>query len=120
MYYIRLGEIYLIHAEAEARKAGGNLNEAMTSLNAIRERAGVEVYEVTDKTTFLAQVREEKLLELFFENGETWFDLIRYHKLGDISAFAEKSSLTSETQFILPMPLNVLSANNLLIQNPGY
>lgn len=120
LYYIRLGEIYLIHAEAEARKAGGNLNEAMTSLDAIRERAGVQVYGVTDKATFLAQVREEKLLELFFENGETWFDLIRYHKLGDISAFAEKSSLTSETQFILPMPLNVLSANNLLIQNPGY
>ncbi|CAM3961973.1 RagB/SusD family nutrient uptake outer membrane protein [Flavobacterium antarcticum] len=120
LFYIRLGEIYLIHAEAEARKAGGNLDDALTSLNAIRERAGVEAYELSDKTTLLTQIREEKLLELFFENGETWFDLIRYHKLGDVSAFAEKASLTSETQFILPMPLNVLSANNLLIQNPGY
>lgn len=120
LIYIRLGEVYLIHAEAEARKAGGDLEIALASLNAIRERAGVSTFEVSDKAMLLKQIREEKLLELFFENGETWFDLIRYHKLGDVSAFDEKSSLTSANQFILPIPLSVLSANQLMTPNPGY
>lgn len=120
LYYLRLSEIYLIHAEAEARKVGGNLEDALASLNTIRERAGVDTFELSDKATFLNQVRQEKMLELFFENGESWFDLVRYDRLGDVSAFAEKSSLLSTTQFILPMPLNVLTANTLLVKNPGY
>lgn len=120
LFYIRLSEIYLIHAEAEARKVGGNLEDALASLNAIRERAGVNAYDLSDKATLLNQIRQEKLLELFFENGETWFDLVRYDRLGDVSAFAEKSSLLSTTQFILPIPLNVLTANTLLVKNPGY
>ena len=120
LFYLRLSEIYLIHAEAEARKAGGNLEDAVTSLNTIRVRAGVDEFEVSDKATLLNQIRQEKRLELFFENGESWFDLVRYDRLGDISAFAEKASLTSTTQFILPIPLNVLTANTLLVKNPGY
>ena len=120
LYYLRLSEIYLIHAEAEVRTVGGNLNNALASLNAIRVRAGVATFPLTDKATLLTQIREEKLLELFFENGETWFDLVRYHTLGDVSAFVEKPSLTSTNQFIFPMPLNVLTANTLLVQNPGY
>lgn len=102
IYYIRLAEIYLIHAEAEARKVGGNLEDALASLNKIRERAGVEAYQASSKETLLRQIREEKLLELFFENGETWFDLVRYHIAGDVSAFDEKVHLILQISLFYP------------------
>ncbi|SHF73789.1 SusD family protein [Salegentibacter echinorum] len=118
-YHLRLAEIYLIFAEAEVRK-GGDLDAAVMALNTIRERAGVMPKETGTASEILEDVREEKLLELFFENGEGWFDLIRFHEYGDINAFELKASLTNKDQFIKPIPLQVLTANNQLEQNPGY
>lgn len=120
MYHLRLGEIYLIHAEAEARRAGGDLDAALISLNTIRLRAGVAEKMLSDKATLLEDVRQEKLLELFFENGEPWFDLIRYDVLGNLEASEVKPTLKTENQFILPIPLQVISGNNTVKQNPGY
>ncbi len=119
LYYIRLAEMYLIRAEAIAR-SNGDLDAALADVNTIRLRAGVEEKELTDKATLLDDIRKEKMLELFYENGESWFDLIRYHKAGDLNAFDEKSSLTNTKQFILPIGISVLTGNNLMIQNPGY
>ena len=119
LYYIRLAEMYLIRAEAIAR-SNGDLDAAFADVNTLRLRAGVDEKETTDKATLLNDIREEKMLEMFYENGESWFDLIRYHKAGDVNAFDEKSSLTSSKQFILPIGINVLTGNNLMIQNPGY
>ena len=119
LYYIRLAEMYLIRAEAIAR-SNGDLDAAFADVNTLRLRAGVDEKETTDKATLLNYIRQEKMLEMFYENGESWFDLIRYHKAGDLNAFDEKSSLTSSKQFILPIGINVLTGNNLMIQNPGY
>lgn len=120
LYHLRLGEIYLIKAEAEARKTGGDLTIALESLNEIRNRAGVNPKNLSDKATLLEDIRKEKLLELFFENGESWFDIVRYDNLGNLSAAAVKASLISPNQFVLPIPLQVLIGNNTLIQNTGY
>lgn len=120
IFHLRLAEVYLIYAEAEARKAGGDLSLALNALNKIRSRAGVSPKTLSSKKQLLEDIREEKLLELFFENGESWFDLVRYHILGDINAFKVKPTLTSTNQFVLPIPLKVLGANNALEQNPGY
>lgn len=119
-FHLRLAEIYLVYAEAEARKSGGVLSAALDALNTIRARAEVMPKELTTKERLLEDIREEKLLELFFENGESWFDLVRYHILGDVNAFEIKPTLTSTDQFVLPIPLKVLTANNALEQNPGY
>ena len=119
LYFIRLAEIYLIKAEAIARN-NGDLTEALADLNVIRTRAGVAEKELSDKATLLDDIRKEKMLEMFYENGESWFDLIRYHKAGDLNVFDEKSSLTNSRQFILPIGINVLTANTQIIQNPGY
>lgn len=120
MYHLRLGEIYLIHAEAEARRVGGDLDLAAERLNDIRTRATVIPKTVTDLATLLEDIRQEKLLELFYENGEPWFDLVRYHSLGNLDATAVKPTLTNVNQFILPIPLQVIIGNNTVIQNPGY
>ena len=119
LFYIRLAEMYLIRAEAIAR-SNGDLEAALEDVNTLRLRAGVEEKELSTKEALLEDIRHEKMLELYYENGECWFDLIRYHKAGDLSAFDEKPSITSTKQFILPIGLNVLTANNLMIQNPGY
>lgn len=119
-YHLRLGEIYLIHAEAEARRTGGDLDAALESLNTIRLRAGVNGKTLSDKATLLEDIRQEKLLELFFENGEPWFDVVRYDVLGNLNASDVKPTLTSIDKFILPMTSQVMIGNNNIVQNPGY
>ncbi|MBI6117548.1 RagB/SusD family nutrient uptake outer membrane protein [Salegentibacter maritimus] len=118
-YHLRLAEMYLIFAEAEVREEG-DLNAALAALNTLRNRAGVMPKETNSPEELLELVREEKLLELFFENGENWFDLVRYHHYGDINAFDIKPTLNNKNQFIKPIPLKVLTANNQLEQNAGY
>lgn len=119
-YYLRLPEVYLIHAEAEARRPGGDLDVALGSLNAIRSRVGVTPKTLSDQATLLEDIRNEKLLELFFENGEPWFDVVRYDALGNLDASTIKASVTSEKQFVLPIPSQVIIGNNNVIQNPDY
>lgn len=120
LYHLRLAEIYLVHAEAEARRPNGDLSAALNSLNEIRNRAEVTPKALFDKSTLLEDVRQEKLLELFFENGEPWFDLVRYDVLQNIDATTVKSTITSEKQFVLPIPLQVIIGNNKIEQNPNY
>ena len=120
IYHLRLGEMYLVYAEAEARRNGGDLDAALASLNIIRQRAGVDEKVFSDKATLLEDIRQEKLLELFFENGEPWFDVVRYDILGDLDASMIKETLTSEDKFVLPMTSQVMIGNNNIIQNPGY
>ncbi len=120
LYYLRLSEIFLIHAEAETRKAVPDYTSALNSLNIIRNRAGVNPKSFLDQATLLEDIRNEKLLELFFENGEPYYDIVRFDRLGNLTASDIKSTLVSDTRFILPIPARALNGNNLLIQNPGY
>lgn len=119
LYHLRLADIYLVHAEAIVR-SGGDPSLAMGSLNTIRNRAGVEEREFTDVPTLLEDIRQEKLLELFFENGEPLFDLVRYDILGNLDASQIKPTLNNKYKFILPIPAEVLIGNDRLVQNPGY
>ena len=111
MYHLRLAEIYLVHAEAEARRVGGDLDAAIGSLNSIRNRAGVEPKELSDLPTLLEDIRQEKLLELFFENNEPWFDVVRFDVLGNLDASLVKVTLTSKSKFILPIPKQAIAGN---------
>ncbi|PVW12619.1 RagB/SusD family nutrient uptake outer membrane protein [Marixanthomonas spongiae] len=120
LYHLRLGEIYLIYAEAEARRDGGDLSAALNRMNDIRLRAGVDPKTLVDKPTLLEDIRKEKLLELFFENGEPLFDLVRYDILGNLDAATVKPTLNNQDKFILPIPVRVLTGNSALTQNPGY
>ena len=101
-------------------RSNGDPLIALGSLNAIRLRAGVDAKEYVDDATLLEDIRKEKLLELFFENGEPLFDLVRYDVLGNIETSAVKPTLISENQFVLPLPADVLIGNTNLVQNPGY
>lgn len=118
--FLRLGEQYLIYAEAETRRSGGDLNAALSMVNTIRTRAGMPVKVLTDQATLLIDIREEKMLELHVETAESWYDIVRYHILGDLTASSIKPTLTSTDKFIYPIASAALAGNNLLEQNPGY
>jgi starch-binding outer membrane protein, SusD/RagB family len=62
--------------EAEAKALAGDLNGAVTIINALHTAAGIPAYDGTGKTAaeVLAQVREERRRELFLES----------HRLGDM------------------------------------
>ena len=120
--FLRLGEVYLIHAEAEARQGQDHYSTARNSLKVITDRAGYSedlVNNIPDNE-LLEAIREQKWLELATETGEEWFDLVRYTAAGDLAWGAVQANLTSKWQCILPIPKKALSGNKLLIQNPEY
>lgn len=124
IYLMRLAEVYLIAAEAEARMVSGEgvSQVAINRLNAIRMRAKLPSVAPTTKSELLKAIQIEKLLELATEGGEEWFDLVRYTILGDIANIsAYKPTVTSTNLYILPYPMNSLIGNmGRVKQNPGY
>lgn len=120
-YYLRLAEVYLIYAEAETRRAGGNLEDALKVLNTLHTKRGNPEVTAYGQKDLLDLIRKEKELELGGESGEDWYDIVRYIKNGDLQAAAVKQSLTDENKLILPIPQVSVDASNYLIkQNPGY
>jgi hypothetical protein len=80
-YYmvLRLGEQYLIRAEAEANGAGGGISAAISDMNVIRLRAGLSPYAgpgIADSV--LKAIYHERQVELFAELGHRWLDLKRW------------------------------------------
>ena len=115
---IRLGEIYLIYAEA-CMHAGG---DASARVAALRERAGVSPDVTVDKDFIMA----ERARELMWE-AHRRTDLIRLglydsdeylwpYKGGD--SFAGQPFASYKR--IFPIPPTELATNKSLIQNPGY
>lgn len=120
-YYLRLAEAYLIYAEAEARRPGGNLEDALKALNTLHMKRGNPELTASGPQELLSLIRKEKELELGAESGEDWYDIVRYIKNGDLQASAVKQSLTDENKLILPIPqVSVDASNHLIKQNPGY
>ncbi len=125
-YFLRVAEVCLIYAEAIAR-TDGNMQTAVSMLNKVRQRAYATSdnppapFVFTDKATLLEDIRKEKMLELHLETAETWFDLVRYDRLGDLKISDLKPSITNVNQLIFPIPLRVIANNsNFGNQNPGY
>lgn len=124
-YHLRMAEIYLIYAEAKARLAADESTvdqDALEALNIVRRRSELEDRTPTNRTELLEAIRIEKILELATENGEEWFDLIRYEfndpnfKVSD-----HKSTVLNKNMFIMPIPAGAYdSAKGIVLQNPGY
>ncbi len=124
---MRLGEIYLLHAEALAEK--GDLAGAIEYVNKIRTRAGlksVSVPSTADETVDV--VLHERRLELAFE-GFRFYDLLRHgfdRAKAVHDAMPEEDSywqtrlpLTEET-VLMPIPQTAMDNNPSLEPNPGY
>ena len=126
--YLRLAEMYLNRAEANAKL--GNDDLAIDDVNEIRARAGLsgsELYTVDDlkgKASVFEVVLEERRLELAFE-GQRAFDLFR-NNLPVVKAYPGFHSADRYHQTINPtdarviffIPEREVVVNKNLIQNP--
>jgi len=115
VYAIRLAEIYLVRAEAEARK-NGSVSAIQFDINQVRNRVGLGDTEAESYDDLLLAILHERRVEFAFE-GQRWFDLLRYD-LAEVLI----ESISSTNQLLLPIPLSELQANTNpgMYQNPGY
>ena len=120
---MRIAEAYLTYAEASSRKNGAAGNtDAAEKINALRARANA-----TQKNTYtLDEVCDEWSREFWLE-GRRRMDLVRFGKFAGQSKYKwEWMGGTYEgNQFpsymnIFPLPVNELSNNPNLKQNPEY
>lgn len=117
---LRLAELYLIRAEAQARQ--GNLPAAIHDVDQIRQRAGLPLLADTraaiGETELLQAIARERQAELFVEWGHRWLDLKRTGKAGAVLApLKPKWKPTAE---LYPVPQAEILAAPQLQQNPGY
>lgn len=112
----RLSEQYLIRAEARAQQ--GNLSAAITDLNLIRNRAGLQNTISTDQASLLSDIQHERQVELFCEWGNRWFDLKRTEKATEVLSLTKPGWQANDTLY--PIPQTELNSNPFLTQNSGY
>lgn len=123
---IRVAEMYLNYAEAVLRGgAGGDTNTALTYINALRARGyGNNTGNISANDLNLNFILDERSRELYWE-GTRRTDLIRFNKFVSGYDWPFKGNVAggtsvSEIRKIFPIPLNIITINPNLTQNPGY
>ncbi len=124
--YARLGETYLIAAEAYLGM--GQPAAAVPHINAVRRRAArpgfEDAMEITAADVTLDFILDERGRELMGEVNR-WFDLVRTGKLVErVTAYNRKAAAAGflrEHHSLRPIPQNQIDAvQNDFPQNPGY
>ncbi|MGA2822951.1 MAG: RagB/SusD family nutrient uptake outer membrane protein [Bacteroidales bacterium] len=123
----RLGDVYLMYAEAVLRHgSGGDLSTALTLVNDLRTRAyGDEGGNITADKLDLNFILDERGRELYWE-GYRRTDLVRFGQFTDgdyvwpWKGNAKDGIKTLPMYNIFPIPSADVSANPNLVQNPGY
>ncbi|MGB3064467.1 RagB/SusD family nutrient uptake outer membrane protein [Sphingobacterium thalpophilum] len=113
--YLRLGEIYLILAEAANEV--GNSNEALEALNTIRTRVKLPKITTTDQTQLRQLIWKERRLELAFEH-DRWFDLVRTKQAK--TAMTANGKTFQDKMYLFPIPENQRIQTPEMPQNPGW
>jgi hypothetical protein len=120
----RLGEMYLIYAEAVLRGGSSDNTGALSYINNLRDRAyGGTAGRVTSINT--AFILDERGRELYWE-GHRRTDLVRFTRFTDASyLWPFKGGVASGTgvsanRRIYPIPSSEISSNPNIKQNTGY
>lgn len=127
----RLGEMYLIRAEARAQNSNvTGPNSAQSDLNILRARADIWDNELKQKTftprvgnltktQMLLEIEEERLYELAYE-GHRWYDLVRTGRAATIMPAFNINWKSAYERW--PIPQREIQNNPALKgkQNPGY
>jgi starch-binding outer membrane protein, SusD/RagB family len=111
---LRLAEMYLIRAEANAR-LGAPAQTVLDDVNVVRDRADLPPLTVAGTPDLLAAILLERRLEFAFE-GHRFFDLRRILGVAGAASYLG----VSQHQLLFPIPQRELDANTALTQNPGY
>jgi hypothetical protein len=120
---IRLAEVYLIRAEARTQQ--GNLTGpigALADLNTVRWRAGLGGSTAISQADMLSAIMRERRFELFTEYGHRWMDLKRTATVDAVmqTATSLKGGTWAPTDSLYPIPLDDISGDTKMTQNPGY
>lgn len=120
---LRLPDMYLIAAEAEARLNGATAT-AYGFVNVIRKRAGLpDLKAGLSKDAFIDAVLQERSWE-FFAEGDRWYDLTRTDKFMSVIPKAVNNVYHTRTPTAknkyFPIPLDEINANPKLEQNPAW
>ena len=113
---LRLAEQYLIRSEARAMQ--NNITGAQTDLNAVRNRAGLGNTSAATQADILTALEHERWVELFTEMGDRWFNLRRTARINTVLALTKPQ--WQNYQALYPIPIDEITANPNLTQNPGY
>ena len=127
MPLFRLAEQYLIYAEAVLRGGtGGDLNTALGYINSIRTRAYKNTSgNIGSSDLTLDFIIDERGRELYWE-GHRRTDLIRFNRFVESTyLWPWKGNVANGTGVdahykLFPIPSSEISANQNLVQNPGY
>lgn len=120
----RLGDAYLMYAEAHLRGGGGSLQQALEYLNELRDRAN-NTNQLTGTELTLDLLLNERLIELHWEAHRRQ-DLIRFGKyVGNNYNWSWKGGTPNGISIapnrnVFPVPSASLAANQNLNQNTGY
>lgn len=121
----RLGDIYLMYAEAVLRGGGGSMSNAVEYVNKLRERAYDDTSGlITANDLTLPFILEERGRELYWE-AHRRTDLIRFNMFTEQGIWSWKGNVpqgttTAPFRNIYPIPASDLGVNTNLVQNPGY
>lgn len=134
----RMADIYLMKAEAYVMKGASHYQEALDLVSAVRARAGITqpLSIASNQLEMLNIVLNEKALE-FIGEGKRWYDLLRVGKrnnyeykdylieqvlLGTAGGSSPiiRSKLLNNNSHYLPIHIDELKSNRLLVQNPYY
>lgn len=143
---MRMADLYLEYAEACAEYQGSLNDKAKGYINDIRRRAGIpDLNPALSGQNLINAIRRERLIELAFES-QWHYDLRRWKMakewykndrngmwgLNDVGKTAEdfyrETQLSSQTNvfhddgrnYLMPIKVNYVNTNELLVQNPGY
>lgn len=119
----RLGDAYLMYAEAVLRGGNGSMTTALGYVNDLRVRAGASI--LTTEQLDLPFIIDERARELFWE-GHRRTDLIRFNQFTDGSKVwpwkggVAEGKATGSFRNIYPVPAAQITANPNLKQNDLY
>ncbi|HEU5210132.1 MAG TPA: RagB/SusD family nutrient uptake outer membrane protein [Longimicrobiales bacterium] len=110
---LRLAEMYLIRAEANAR-LGADAATVRADIDIVRNRAGLPDLPATVDTQqeLLDAILQERRFEFAME-GHRFFDLRRFGVATDLLGI-------SAERLLFPIPQAEIDVNDALEQNPGY
>lgn len=110
-FVIRVGELYLIRAEARANL--DNLPGAVADLDAVRDRAGLTGTTAATKPDILLAIENERRIEFALE-PHRWFDLVRTGRAQAVL------NITDARKLVLPLPAQQILLDDALEQNDSY
>jgi hypothetical protein len=119
---LRYADVLLMYAEARNELVSGPDNKAYTTVNMVRQRAGLgPLTDGLDKSVFALAIAHERQVELAFE-GHRWFDLLRTQRALTMMNTHFAGAITIQPyQLLFPIPQSQVNINpDVIFQNEGY